>query len=91
MWHLVTSTEPPGQMDLMFEEPPAPKRSDRRSDIRALLQQGPLRSQDLADAPGLSRPGVLRWIQHMEADGEVRPTEANRRSPHNRWELVAPT
>ena len=91
VWHLATSTEPPGQMDLMFEEPSAPKRSDRRSDIRALLQQGPLRSQDLADALGLSRPGVLRWIQHMEAGGEVRPTEANRRSPHNRWELVAPT
>ena len=64
------------------------QRRDRRYEIRELLARGPRPSRELAKELGMTPQGILRWLRMMEAAGEVRPTEAARRSPMNRWQLV---
>ncbi|MDE0214959.1 MAG: putative DNA binding domain-containing protein [bacterium] len=63
-------------------------RESPRDKIRALLTKGPLPAKDLVEELGMSRGGVLRWLRIMERDGEIETTEAARRSPRNRWQLV---
>lgn len=63
-------------------------RRDRPLQIRALLQRGPLSTRQLAQELGLSRQAVLWWIRRMESEGQVRPTEASRTSPRNKWQLL---
>lgn len=62
-------------------------RSDRSSQIRALLSQGPMSTTQLAEELGLTRGAVLWWLRQMEQSGRVQPTEPRRQSPRNKWEL----
>ncbi|MYG91602.1 MAG: hypothetical protein F4196_01695 [Acidimicrobiia bacterium] len=55
--------------------------------MRFLLASGPKSAGVLAEELGMTRGGLLRWLRRMEEDGEVRPTEARRQSPRNRWKL----
>ena len=63
-------------------------RGERSSQIRALLHGGPLSTRQLAEELGLTRQAVLWWLHRMERKGQVRPTEAARTSPRNKWQLV---
>ncbi|MXX01256.1 MAG: transcriptional regulator [Acidimicrobiia bacterium] len=65
----------------------AGKSLGRRAQIRFLLASGPKSAGVLAEELGMTRGGLLRWLRRMEEDGEVRPTEARRQSPRNRWKL----
>ena len=83
------------EMDASWGTPPtrrgsfgARQRRDRRDEIRELLARGTRSSRELASELGMTPQGILRWLRMMEATGEVRPTEAARRSPMNRWQLV---
>jgi ATP-dependent DNA helicase RecG len=73
--------------------PPSPQGRQRddlnstRNQITELLIDNPLPTGRLAEKLGISRQAVLRWLKIMEEDGEVEPTEANRKSPRNRWRL----
>lgn len=67
---------------------PVRQRRDRRNEIRESLMRGPRSSRELASEMGITPQGILRWLRMMEASGEVRTTEAARRSPMNRWQLV---
>lgn len=63
--------------------------SRRRGEIIRLLATGPRSTAELRDALGFrSAEGVRRLLRRLEADGEVRPTEASRKSRLNRWELI---
>lgn len=78
------------QGSLIFDDDMPQQRHDRRMQIRQALADGPRASSDLADELGMTREGVLRWLRRMEADGEVAPTETQRRSRRNRWRLRTP-
>ena len=65
----------------------SPYRRDRRHEIIELLALGPKSSRELAKELGMTPQGILRWLRKLEAAGEVRTTEAARRSPINRWQL----
>lgn len=73
----------------MFDlgEEPVSSRRDRRPEIRAILDEGPLSAQAIAEQLSLSKEGVLKWLRRMEAEGEVAPTSAKRRSKNNTWQL----
>ena len=88
VWHLLGTDlrDTQQQLDLAPAEPRS--RRDRRPEILRLLAHGERSSTDLSDALGLTRQAVLNWLHKLEADGTVRPTSANRRSPRNRWELT---
>ena len=85
-WHLA-NTPTPAQPSLDFN-PPTRARRDRRTEIEQLLGSGPTSTQAIADALGITREGVLRWLRRMEADGTAQPTNANRSSPRNQWQLT---
>ena len=62
------------------------RRVDRRPRLRELLAEAPRSTVELAAAIGIGRAAVQRWLQRMEADGELAPTDPeHRRSPNNRW------
>ena len=88
VWHLVGTElrDTQQQLDLAAAEPRS--RRDRRPEILRLLADGERSSTDLSNALSLTRQAVLNWLHKLEADGTVRPTSANRRSPRNRWELT---
>ncbi|MBA3743932.1 ATP-binding protein [Sporichthya sp.] len=77
----------PGPALFDLGEEPASSRRDRRPEIRAILGEGPLSAQAIAERLGLSKEGVLKWLRRMEAEGEVAPTSAKRRSKNNTWQL----
>lgn len=87
VWNLATTV--PVQPSLDFTPPPRNRR-DRRTEIDQLLASGPKTTSAIAHALGLSREGVLKWLRRMEADGTVQPTDANRTSPQNQWQLTKP-
>lgn len=94
-WHLVAGDmAPTSQPQLDFGEKSRPAtrrgqtRGDRRGEIASLLSNGPLSTRDLANQLNMSPQGVRNWILRMEADGQVRGTVSNRKSPKNRWMLV---
>ncbi len=72
------------------QTPPESASQPPRDHIRALLASGPRPIRELARELGMTRGGVLRWLQKMEEQGEVEATEAARRSPLNRWRLRGP-
>lgn len=89
VWVLVDAErfEPQPQLAFTQEQPP-PARRDRRLDIVELLRSGPQSARYLADALGMTKEGVLRWLRHMEKAGEVEPTSEKRRSRSNKWRLT---
>jgi hypothetical protein len=46
-----------------------PKHNEDR--IRSFLAKGPMTTRELQTATGMSNPGVLRRLRHMETVGEV--------------------
>lgn len=89
-WMLVDVSDlVPQQPTLDWNAPQKAGRRDRRSDIRGLLADGPQSTEQISNELGITREAILRWLRRMEADGEVRPTQAARKSRYNRWELTA--
>lgn len=89
-WMLVgVSDLVPRQPTLDWNGPGKAGRRDRRADIRRLLADGPRSTEQISSELGITREAILRWLRRMEADGEVRPTQAARKSRYNRWELTA--
>jgi ATP-dependent DNA helicase RecG len=89
VWHLVgTAQDDETQPALEFAHLPSRQRRDRRDEIRAILQTGPLSAKSLAEEIGITKEGVLRWLRKMEKTGEVRPTSEKRKSRFNQWELT---
>ena len=87
VWRLSSSAGDIAQPGRLRGEIKAPL--GRRAQIRVLLSSGPKSAGILAEELGVTRGGLLRWLRRMEEDGEVRPTEARRQSPRNKWELIA--
>lgn len=77
-------------LPVFVEAEPQATRTDRRAAIREILRSGPSSSQSLADDLDLTREAIRRWLRRMEDDGEVEPTSAKRKSPHNMWRLRQP-
>jgi len=89
-WTLVGASDlVPRQPTLAWDGPGKAGRRDRRPGIRALLADGPRSTEQISSELGITREAILRWLRRMEADGEVRPTQAARKSRYNRWELTA--
>ena len=95
-WHIETTAGRTGAAPR--QEPLDLRRSERRaesrrkSEIIRQLATGPKTAAELRDALGFrSTEGARRWLRKLEAVGEVRPTEASRKSVHNKWELVPTT
>jgi len=63
------------------------KLSDSKRRILGLLESGPKTAMELSTETGLQVVTVRAYVKALESAGLVRPTQANKRSPRNAWQL----
>ncbi|MCY4457954.1 MAG: winged helix-turn-helix domain-containing protein, partial [Acidimicrobiaceae bacterium] len=59
--------------------------SPRLKQVLEILSDGPMSSSEIAEYLQVSRVAVHNLLRKLEDRGLVVPTEAERRSPHQRW------
>jgi len=62
--------------------------SESKRHILTLLESGPKTTAKLAAQTGLQLVTVRAYVKTLENAGLIRPTEANKRSPRNAWQLA---
>jgi len=62
--------------------------SDSKQRILELLGTGPKTARELSTHTGLQVVTVRAYIKTLESAGLIRPTQANKRSPRNAWQLL---